>query len=878
MSRNILNEGRIFINTITGGEAINISSTNSTSSTCNLKISKQTAKTTPVNTDLFLLEESDGSIKKITYQNLESNIDTNFWDETNDILRPIYTTSSVLVGGTTMTIADFKFQVEGNTFLKGDLELQLDKKIISNNNSADYLKFGDRTFTNNYLSNVFTYGLSFGATADINLATGRAITRGTDSNDRITFNSGNFTFGNAGIFNNSIQVKSTTATNSGHVSFFESSNAGTNNIDLHSPETLTHDYNVYLPQNTDTSLTSVYILSNKNVLGGTNVTISNSTTDTITINSTDTNTTYTGGTNITLAGTTFNLDTTLTGTITFSNTISGSISGNAATATKISSITNSNIVQLTTTQILSNKSFSDMPVCEVGLAVKQSAGTTSGNIRFFDKDNSNYIDLHIEDHAVSSDYNMYLPNDIGETVLVGTRNTQTVINKTLSTGTVYNGNTIAVGYGGTGLASYTSGDILYASATATLSRLAIGSANRFLMSNGSAPVWGLGYSLSSPLIFTGTNISINGLSGNGSNNQIITSTGSGLTYSSTLTSVALSSCTGNISQFTNDSAYLTSSSLATPLTTAVNFGTAATGAVSIGKSNQGLNLIGNSIFLDYTVPFTIGIVSEFIASSLISYDGSITSMVFGEKGGSGYNSAIHSNTVLNLSLTNSAYDITMSSSAGDITYTSPEHAFYGVLKTYGSAILVGEDNSTIHLDVGVNHATGSSNGSSYFTCYFNDVQIGDVRQNTTSSVSYVETSDYRLKTEVEDFNNNLDIINKLKVRKYKFISDINAGINQDLIGFLAHEVNEASEYFDTVVSGKKDETAMWCKKCKSFNCKCGDDCGEMIMKDKYQGIDYGKFTPYLTGAIQELYAIIQEQQKVINNLLNSTSFKDFKSK
>jgi len=71
---------------------------------------------------------------------------------------------------------------------------------------------------------------------------------------------------------------------------------------------------------------------------------------------------------------------------------------------------------------------------------------------------------------------------------------------------------------------------------------------------------------------------------------------------------------------------------------------------------------------------------------------------------------------------------------------------------------------------------------------------------------------------------------------------------------------------------------MWCKKCNSFSCKCGDDCGEMIMKKKYQAIDYGKFTQYTVGAIQELYAIIQEQQKVINNLLSATSFKDFKSK
>ena len=480
----------IYVNTVSGGSAINVATSNSTASTVNVKISKETAKTTPVNTDLFLLEEADGSIKKITYQNLEGNIDTNFWTYSAPSLYPINTTDNVLIG-TTSNSNSRKLLVVGNTELQ-DLYLPTDKKIISVNNSSDYLQFGNGTLTNNYSSNLISNTLVMGASADIVLAGGQGISRAASSTDKITMNSGNTTFGNTGIFNNSVIVKSTSATNSGNISFFEASNNGTNNIDLHSPETLTHDYNVYLPQNTDTSLTSVYILSNKNVLGGTNVNITNSTTDTITINSTDTNTTYTGGTNITLSGTTFNLDTTLSGTITFSNTISGSISGNAGTATKIASITNSNIVQLATTQILSNKSFSDMPICEVGLAVKQTDGNTSGNIRFFDKDNSNYIDLHIEDNAVSGDYNMYLPNDIDNTVLVGTRNTQTIINKTLSTGTVYNGNTIAVGYGGSGIASYTSGDILYASGTTTLSKLAIGSNNKFLVSNGSAPVWETG--------------------------------------------------------------------------------------------------------------------------------------------------------------------------------------------------------------------------------------------------------------------------------------------------------------------------------------------------------------------------------------------------
>ena len=42
---------------------------------------------------------------------------------------------------------------------------------------------------------------------------------------------------------------------------------------------------------------------------------------------------------------------------------------------------------------------------------------------------------------------------------------------------------------------------------------------------------------------------------------------------------------------------------------------------------------------------------------------------------------------------------------------------------------------------------------------------------------------------------------------------------------------------------------------------------------KIQSLDYGKLTPYLTGAIQELYTIIQQQQTVINNLFITFLYK-----
>ena len=60
---------------------------------------------------------------------------------------------------------------------------------------------------------------------------------------------------------------------------------------------------------------------------------------------------------------------------------------------------------------------------------------------------------------------------------------------TATTGAVTLAGTLNAVNGGTGQSSYTTGDLLYSSATNTLSKLAIGTANRVMTSSGSAPQW-----------------------------------------------------------------------------------------------------------------------------------------------------------------------------------------------------------------------------------------------------------------------------------------------------------------------------------------------------------------------------------------------------
>lgn len=60
---------------------------------------------------------------------------------------------------------------------------------------------------------------------------------------------------------------------------------------------------------------------------------------------------------------------------------------------------------------------------------------------------------------------------------------------TIGTG-VWNGTAIGPTFGGTGLTSYTTGDLPYASATNTLAKLAIGSTGQVLKVSGGVPSWG----------------------------------------------------------------------------------------------------------------------------------------------------------------------------------------------------------------------------------------------------------------------------------------------------------------------------------------------------------------------------------------------------
>ena len=101
-------------------------------------------------------------------------------------------------------------------------------------------------------------------------------------------------------------------------------------------------------------------------------------------------------------------DQTIADSKTFSSTIVGDINGNAATATKIASITNSDIVQLTETQTLTNKTLTSPTITGTGAIAGTFTGDITGDVTGNADtvtDNRPTSDALADISAVGSEYN-----------------------------------------------------------------------------------------------------------------------------------------------------------------------------------------------------------------------------------------------------------------------------------------------------------------------------------------------------------------------------------------------------------------------------------------------------------------------------------------
>jgi len=141
----------------------------------------------------------------------------------------------------------------------------------------------------------------------------------------------------------------------------------------------------------------------------------------------------------------------------------------------------------------------------------------------------------------------------------------------------------------------------------------------------------------------------------------------------------------------------------------------------------------------------------------------------------------------------------------------------------------------------IGHASGTANGQPYAVFAYNGSSIGYIGQNTTSTVSYNTSSDYRLKENIQPMTGGLDKVLQLNPVTWTWKSDGASGQ-----GFIAHE---AKAVVPDCVMGEKDAV---------------DNDGNPV----YQGIDTSFLVATLTKAIQEQQDIIKALETRIQALEN----------
>jgi len=144
---------------LTAGEALTI-----TSNVLDVSISKQTAITTSADTDVYLLEDASGNIKKITRANLLAGTISAEWNLVGTTLSTLNSSSNVVIGGTSMSgseklriigdsVYDGKITITGSnvleaTALTGAYNFNIQNTNVSNNGTLNLMGVNNGGATN----------------------------------------------------------------------------------------------------------------------------------------------------------------------------------------------------------------------------------------------------------------------------------------------------------------------------------------------------------------------------------------------------------------------------------------------------------------------------------------------------------------------------------------------------------------------------------------------------------------------------------------------------------------------------------------------------------------------------------------------------------
>jgi hypothetical protein len=161
--------------------------------------------------------------------------------------------------------------------------------------------------------------------------------------------------------------------------------------------------------------------------------------------------------------------------------------------------------------------------------------------------------------------------------------------------------------------------------------------------------------------------------------------------------------------------------------------------------------------------------------------------------------------------------------------------------------VIGQGGSNVQLQNNI--VTGT--GGMVQIGFINDNGLVGSIQTSGSATSYVTSSDYRLKENVEYDWDATTRLKQLKPARFNFLADPDNTVD----GFMAHE---AQEVVPEAVTGVKDEMADAVLYVKGDKLPKGKKIGDIKEKSKpvMQGIDQAKLVPLLVKTIQELEARI----------------------
>jgi hypothetical protein len=182
-------------------------------------------------------------------------------------------------------------------------------------------------------------------------------------------------------------------------------------------------------------------------------------------------------------------------------------------------------------------------------------------------------------------------------------------------------------------------------------------------------------------------------------------------------------------------------------------------------------------------------------------------------------------------------------------------------------------NSKINAEFGGNSENGQyfndKDGASharYIGFERSGTLIGQIkRDGTNDAISYVTSSDYRLKDGIVDKTDGIEKLKQLKPRKFYWKSNTDKTL---VDGFLAHEV---SDIVPEAISGEKDAMTKEVLYTANDSLPEGKNIGDVKEESKIdpQGIDQSKLVPLLTAALKEAITKIETLEAKVEALENA---------